>query len=1375
MQNKTFTISVLSVILILLIGFGTFIYVKNNETGGGTGGTSVVPQTLPANSLLVEQQTRPGAQEQLCPTTSSPTAIYPNRPVNYCYIGGNLNCDAKSDIDRVAFRHTGTYDAAIYVDYQSDGRLAQFDIYDYSYSRSKSTNDIVLPFTTPEGYEIRKVEYASYIYLYVYYDASSPTRCHWYRRQKTNLAFLDDAPLFNCITKEKCVPKQKYACKVKLCSTSVPGYTNCEFQRVENAAWNVIIDPLNNGIELQTGQQATFRPQYVGTGIAMETSKFTLRADFYDSSCSSPKEQGGSCDIAIDKYCIEACPTGYTLRTSSAVYCYGTFRGQSYYSHDARTNPICKKTGVLDTYSGSTAICVEPTNPQQNKFYPCVAVAGACNSKSTVASSCQTGQVCKPVSGNVGDAGWGGCICLNQANCGEGIFLNDRIMSGTIGTEYKMCCASGTVTTDSSSGMAICSGTTGCPTLSPVMTCPSSGSYHLYFNQLTGTCECPNSIQEPSKCDSQNAVRCSNLLSSEKCNPVTIGSKTCYFWQLEDTCTSKEQCENGYCKCLNTDCNSLTQKKCDNNMLYNCVRYDDCFGWSNTGTQKSSCCLDDSGCLTGYICANNNCELQVDWCATTADCQTTNPLKICGTNNKCVYPTNTCVGSVCFCDAVKATTGAKQCNGETLEVCRQPEIGKYLWTAEATKTDCCISATDCGTGKTCNLATNNCDTIPCYCQGDLDCTGGKICVLNGCKWPTNTGAYCDVTKKNNNVKRCNGNTLELCSVQSGDTCDAYKYIWSSIGSKTKCCISSSDCGVGQQCNLNSNECEVIPCYCLDTSSCTTPGQICQSSSCKWPTNTGVYCDSGKASANVKRCNGNILEQCISSTGNSCDPLKYIWNNLGTKTICCLVDSNCNDGNPGTTDSCSNYECKFNPITNYCGPAQACTNPEHQCISNVCQYPPDGTCVNNICYCSETKAAIGATQCKNMPYPSADYIELCVSKGSGKFIWEAQPACSADEYCAIVGQEVQMMSGETPNSAACRPDYDLMGILTRKVEFGINEEIGDVTIDVTSNYAAQHGSKANQPVLLFLYDGASDLSSGGWPGTTGSDGKSLYTVTYKPQKTGTLMFKAVVNPYDAVKKFETTKTIYVKKSIEVQLTCDTNIYVYTPIQCIYHLYDADSCKTGLCVDVTGATPTIKVTEGTKVLDYSYVPGKANTFQFTPTSETVVVEVNGATDAALGYIPGVATLTLYPQTAGVSIKLYIDGNEVSTLGNGITSGSHLLKLVYTKGGQPLKMSRVDFTYNHPQTNEPVNVDFKEQSVGVHTTTHNFDLEGQTYRFTIGGLAQDYTIQIPGYNPSVVVTKTIGGCDTMCMVKIIGISVGVLIVLIVVVVLVIRRRRA
>lgn len=370
-----------------------------------------------------------------------------------------------------------------------------------------------------------------------------------------------------------------------------------------------------------------------------------------------------------------------------------------------------------------------------------------------------------------------------------------------------------------------------------------------------------------------------------------------------DGCTDSNDCDDGefcYVECgenagtcephAGTLCTTLYDPVCGcDGQTYSNV----CFAAArlvevaHEGTCATSC-LNNSNCAEDEFC-------QFDFAA-------------CGGEGTCRRAEETCDGPfspVCGCDG---RTYQSKCLAQAAGM-----SVAYNGICEAI----CIDDTDCATGEFCN-AIGEC--LSTNCTDNTDCGFGRTCV--SAPGECGGGGTCEVTPElcptfYDPVCGCDGNTYSnACFGQMAGASMAHS------GACQSGCTSDAHCDEDEFCSFPTGTCG-------GEGSCAPTGNLC-------PQNYDPVCG----------CDGNTYSNACSARSSGA-----AVEHAGPCESVCSGDSDCDDGNPCTEDTCqSNGECSNTPFScddgdectiNYCDPEVGCVAEPTDCDESTFQTSNSG--------------------------------------------------------------------------------------------------------------------------------------------------------------------------------------------------------------------------------------------------------------------------------------------------------------------------------------------------------------------------------------------------------------------------------------------------
>ena len=319
----------------------------------------------------------------------------------------------------------------------------------------------------------------------------------------------------------------------------------------------------------------------------------------------------------------------------------------------------------------------------------------------------------------------------------------------------------------------------------------------------------------------------------------------------------------------------------------------------------------------------------------------------CGNDGDCQSGL-VCFNSTCIDPAASSTNCIVDAQCPAGSICLNGKCGQGPTS--------CQTDEECGEGEQCVSLTcvDTSQNPDPDCETDEECEEGKVCTKGACVDP-------DLPPVCENDEDCGDG--EVCA-EDGQ-CEA---------EETPACESDEDCDEGT-CNTETGDCETesVACVedvdCDDENSCT--GDTCEEQACVH----NVLPDQGCCEVNEdcmdKTC---MLPEC---TDNQCDYAEV--------EDCCLIDHDCEDGNPLTVDTCEAYQCSHK-LANCINDAEC--DDDNPCTFDSCK---DGACENvssadPLCCGKDTDCDDGNQQTK----------DFCVN-GQCKFT-DGLQSCDSDADC-----------------------------------------------------------------------------------------------------------------------------------------------------------------------------------------------------------------------------------------------------------------------------------------------------------------------------------------------------------------------------------------
>lgn len=660
--------------------------------------------------------------------------------------------------------------------------------------------------------------------------------------------------------------------------------------------------------------------------------------------------------------------------------------------------PICSTNAECGTNTTGTNTCDGKNVVRTNTIF-------TCNNPGTQSSSCSTDQQIEVVQTCANSCLNGACVvpiaCSTNAQCGINEFLGTPFCSTlyNIGQTYRSytCINPGTAQSsctflDTNNNLGNCTG-----------------------GQICSNAACVNIV-----CSNDLQCNDNNVQTTDKClNPGTAQSV----------------CENKVIPIIacstNSDCGVnawLNKNYCNSNNIWDALRTYTC---TNPGAQNAICSSNDvnqlrTSCSLGQICNNATCVTPV--CSNNAQCDDSNNLTV----DVCVNPGT--ITSVCTHNPIVCSTNV-QCgtNGIIGKVC----TGNYLYDIQRTFTcnnagasnSYCSSMDANSYNQTCTYGclSGACIDAPIVCSTNLECNDNNALTVDTCVNPGTVLSACTHTP---GVINCSTNSQ--CGTDAWilgtNTCSGNNVLQNY---RTYTCANpgtiSSSCSYNDTTNL------------LKTT-CTSP-QICAYGGCSTPVcNFDSNCGTSGFLPEFN-CSGNDLSQkyrtyTCSNPGTYLARCNYADSLIFKETcsgglVCgygscdlptCNFDSNCNDNNPLTIDTCRNpatilSSCTHTPIV--CASNANCNDNNSQTV-DTCVNP---NTVNS--YCTNIKPAIAcstAAQCgasvwlnqENVCYSSTsvgDYFRTYKCMNPGK----------TTSYCKVIDTlktKTRCSSGSLCSSGVC---------------------------------------------------------------------------------------------------------------------------------------------------------------------------------------------------------------------------------------------------------------------------------------------------------------------------------------------------------------------
>lgn len=539
--------------------------------------------------------------------------------------------------------------------------------------------------------------------------------------------------------------------------------------------------------------------------------------------------------------------------------------------------------------------------------------------------------------------------CTNASQCNDNDVCSvDSCVDGFC--RYQSA-TDGTVCADS----LFCNGAETCQSGVCRGTAPCKSQAHC--NETTDTCR---ACLVNSECNDNNPCTDDACSASFTCT-FTAHTRTCNDGNV---CTTNDRCNAGACvggpppNC--NDNNVCTTDTCDPTL--GCIFTDNLLPCDD----GSACTLQDF-CLQGTCRAgrnrdcNDNNACTNDSCNAVTGCVYVNNTGTCNDNDPCtendVCAVGVCRGTQKNCSDSVACTVDRCVNGNCENVADNSRCSNGNW---------CDGVETCDATLGCQPGTPPCnDGIPC--TNDICNPDDQLCTYTPNHALCSNGQFCDGVEQCSPTLGCVAGAPINCN--DGVACTA------------------------DSCDENADTCVHAPndSLCNDNNICTD--DFCEAAGCEYDFNT-VPCNDGLLCTINDTCGGGTCSGTPKTCppGQQCDP-------ADGQCKACLNNSQCNDNNVCTTDTCNAGVCVFTPNSNSCDDGLFCT------LTDACS---GGTCVGsgNHCpnqLCNETTDTcvdcLSATDCNDNNICTNN---VC-NNGSCQFPPNTVPCpdglfCNGDEVC-----------------------------------------------------------------------------------------------------------------------------------------------------------------------------------------------------------------------------------------------------------------------------------------------------------------------------------------------------------------------------------------
>jgi len=509
---------------------------------------------------------------------------------------------------------------------------------------------------------------------------------------------------------------------------------------------------------------------------------------------------------------------------------------------------------------------------------------------------------------------------------------------------------------------------------------------------------CVISCTDDSECD-DNIVCTDNI-----CDPET---SHCKFIVNNENCSDGIFC-NGYELCdTEQDCIDGTPPNCDDEI--ECTV-------DNCDEENNSCLHDaeDSLCNLGGQCKAGKCDLDKG-CTYIPLNQACDDELICTVNDFCVD--GVCIGdpdtcddnNPCTQDYCDNTTGCQHTNLQNGILCGSGIVDRLCMNGECIEG--CINDNSCDDGiactvDNCDVVSRQCNFIPLdeLCNDGNDCNGLETC-------DTNLGCISDYSINCDDSNPC---TIDSCDPESGQ-CVNEQTVTGIACEDNNVCTLSSACNFycealeTRVCPDDNNECTIADCNpstgCTnvpaeDNIDCNNGGRCLQgycAPQCNGDCNDNNVCTEndtcidGYCQGSIINCNDNNActdDSCNSATGcvfnisenglpctmetgkpgqcndgncvnlcsqnSDCDDQNNCTEDSCTELGCVHITNTnlCDDNNGCTTDICTATGCEYQEHTNSCDDGNLCTTNDTctngECIGNAIDYNDNNKCTDDFC-------------------------------------------------------------------------------------------------------------------------------------------------------------------------------------------------------------------------------------------------------------------------------------------------------------------------------------------------------------------------------------------------------------------------------------------
>jgi hypothetical protein len=489
----------------------------------------------------------------------------------------------------------------------------------------------------------------------------------------------------------------------------------------------------------------------------------------------------------------------------------------------------------------------------------------------------------------------------------------------------------------------------------------------------TGSCAIQSCNGGYDNCDGSDSNGCETSLNTlancrwcgDTCNLANVG-ESC----ATGSCQISGSCNGGW-----GNCNGLTPDGCERSL----TTLADCGGCGTSCNlaHATESCATGSCTITSCDAGWDDCDGQ-DW--NGCEININNNVNNCGLcEYNCVYYSHitglTCTAGECAVTTCEA--GYDNCDGDFNTGCETyikdvnncGSCGNSCHDGIGCTTDICNTNVCVNNYPACSMSSDGCCSPGCNVGNDADCTSctqdsqcndGNSCTQNRCSGGSCTFPPVDCNDLNScTTDSCSGGICSNAPLNCGDgnactadSCNAGSCVHSTIDCNDwDACTAPDTCFGGT--------CSNPPINCGDGNACTT--DYCNAGSCFHP---AITCNDFN-SCTTDTCNiasGCIFTPFACANNDGCCPAGC---NIGNDNDCtsCTQNSQCNDSNPCTTNTCSGGTCTYPPIVSCTGGDSCCPTGCNISTDSDCSCTPNcagkscgsdgclgncGTCPSGIC-------------------------------------------------------------------------------------------------------------------------------------------------------------------------------------------------------------------------------------------------------------------------------------------------------------------------------------------------------------------------------------------------------------------------------------------